>query len=101
MAEGAADVALKFRLGHHWRLEIELIKHCVVGLGHEGSRTDGTTRPKRYAQADDSTEAVRPQQRRVPGDRGTPVVASDHGRLRAERVEQAHHVADEVQERVL
>src|SRR6266850_2719289 len=101
MAEGAADIALKFCLGYPLRLEIELIENCVVGLGHDGGRTDGTTRPERHAQADDSTEAVRTQQRGMPGYGGAPVVAGDHGRLRTERVEQAHHVADEVQERVL
>ena len=37
----------------------------------------------------------------MPGDGRAPVVAGDHRRFRTQGVEQTHHVADEVQERVL
>src|ERR1700729_124865 len=37
----------------------------------------------------------------MPGDRGAPIVADDDGLGRAERVEHANHVADEMKQRVL
>ena len=37
----------------------------------------------------------------MPGDRRAPVVADDDGLRRAERVEHADHVADEMKQRVL
>ena len=58
-------------------------------------------RPERHAEADDAAEAVGAQQRGVPGHRRAPVVAGDHRLLGTERIEQADHVADQVQQRVL
>ena len=37
----------------------------------------------------------------MPGDGGTPIVADDDGGGRMKRVEEAHHVADQVEDRVL
>ena len=94
-------IALELGLGDARLLEVELIEQRVVGLRHRRGRAHGRARPERDAQADDGAEAVGPQQRSVPGDRRAPVVAGDHRLSLAERVEQADHVADQVQERVL
>ena len=37
----------------------------------------------------------------MPGDRRAPIVAGDDRLLGSERIEQAHHVADQMKERVL
>ena len=42
-----------------------------------------------------------PKQRSVPGDRGSPIVTGNHRLLGAERIEQSHHVADEMEQSVL
>ena len=95
------DVALELRFGHARLLEVELVELRVVGPGHDGGRTNRASRPVRHAQSDDRAEAIGAQQSRVPGDGGAPVVASDHGRLLSKAIEQAHHVTDEVEQRVL
>ena len=95
------DVALELGLGHAGRLEVELVEHRVVGLGHQGRRTRGAAGQERHAEADDSAHAVGTQQRGMPGDRRAPVVAGHHGRLRAEGVDQPDDIADQVQEGVL
>ena len=46
-------------------------------------------------------KAVGPKKRAMPGDRRAPVVADDDGLRRAQRVEHANHVADELKQRVL
>ena len=94
-------VALELGFGNAGRLEIELVEESVVRLGHRRRRPGLAARPERHAEPDHAAEAVRTQQRRVPGDRRAPIVPGDHRRLGTERVEQADHVADEMEERVL
>ena len=54
-------------------------------------------RPIGDAQAGDGAQAVGPHQRGVPSGGRAPVMADDDGLLDLERVEQAHHVADDVE----
>ncbi len=74
--------------------KIELVEDRVFGLRHHGRRTNRSARPEWHAKADDRAEAVGAQQRRMPRHDGTPIVAGDDRLVGAERVEQAHHVAD-------
>ena len=99
-ADGVARVALELRLGDPRRLEIELVVERGLVLRHGAGRTFRAARPERRAQADDSAEPVRPQKRGVPGDRRAPIVPDDDRPLRPERVDDADHVADEMQDRV-
>src|SRR5208337_5157048 len=98
--DGVARVALELRLGDPRRLEIELVVDRGLVLRHGAGRTPRAARPKRRAKADDSAEPVRPQKRGVPGDRRAPIVPDDDRPLRPERVDDADHVADEMQDRV-
>src|SRR5262249_48017507 len=82
-------------------LEIELVKDRIFVLRHHRGWTRLPPRPERHAQADHPTEAVGAQERGVPCYRRAPVVTDDHGRLRAQSVEQAYHVANQLQECVL
>src|SRR5208337_5119949 len=99
-ADHAAWVALEFRLGDARLLEIELIELRGLRLRHGARRPPRPARPKRHTEARDPPESVRPQQCGVPGDRSAPVMADDRGPLLPERVDDADHVADEVQERI-
>ncbi len=99
-ANGVARVALEFRLGDPGRLEIELVGDRVIVLRHGARRARRPARQKRHAEADHAAEPVRPQKRGVPGDRRAPVVPDDDRPLRPERVDDADHVADEMQDRV-
>ena len=91
----------KLRLREARRLEIELIEERRVGLRHCARRPSGAARHERHAQARDGAKAVGPKKRAMPRDRRAPVVADDGGLRRAERVEHANHVADQVKQRVL
>ena len=53
------------------------------------------------AQRRNRSETVRSEQRGVPGDDGAPIVPDDRGFSDAERVEEGHHVADEMEDRVV
>ena len=54
----------------------------------------------RHAHRDDRGKEIRPHQRRMPGNRRTPVVADDQRARLAERGHQRDHVADVMQDRV-
>ena len=101
-AERSADVALELGLGDARLLEVEQVEHCVVGAAITVVGRDGAARRVRHAQADDA----RGSGRAAAAPRATRPARPSRGRrstavLLAERVEQADHVADEVQLRVL
>jgi hypothetical protein len=53
------------------------------------------------AQADHRTEAIRAQQSRMPRDRRAPIVPGNHRLIGTQRIKEAHHIADEMKQRVL
>jgi hypothetical protein len=99
--EHGARVAVVFSLGDAGLLEVELVPYGVVGLRHDCGRPRRSTRPERYAEADDAAKPVRAQLRGVPGYNCAPIVAGDHGPVDAQSVKQPNHVAEDVEQGVL
>src|ERR1700739_3722434 len=95
------ESVLKFGLGHTRGLEIELIEYRVVGLRHGGGWADSTAWPERHTEANHRGEAVWAQQRCMPRHRCTPIVTGDDRSFGTQRVENADHVADQMEQRVL
>ena len=83
------------------RLEIELVEHRILGLRHHRGGTHRRAWSERYAERDHAPEAIRAEQRRVPRHRSAPVVAYDHRVIFPQRVEQPHHIASQMKQRVL
>ena len=100
-AQESARVALQIRFGDTGRLEVQLIEHRILGLRHHRGGTHRRARPERHTERHHRPEAIRAEQRRVPCDRSTPVVAGNHRRRLAQRIEQSHHVAGKMKQRVL
>jgi hypothetical protein len=96
-------IALELGLGNTRLLEIELIEDGLLGLGHEASRSCHTplSRPVRYAQAHYAANTIGPNQRCVPRNRSTPIVAHNHRLGSFECVEQADDVTDKMEQREL
>ena len=101
IAHRRAHIPLQLRLRHAGLLEIELVEHRRLRARHHAGRPHGATRPERHAQPDHGPKPIRPQQRRVPGHRRPPVMPGNHRGLGTQRVQHAHHVAHQVQQRVL
>ena len=92
---------LKLGLGEARGLKIELIKDRIVVLRHDRGRPNRPARPIRNTEADHRPEALRTQECGVPRDGCSPIVTGDHRLIGAESVEEAHHVADKMQQRIL
>ncbi len=88
-------------LGHPRRLEIELIEDRVLGLRHDRGRPHRPPRPERHAEADHPAEAVGAHQSRMPRDRRAPIMAGDDCLLGAQSIEEADHVADQMEKGIL
>jgi hypothetical protein len=73
----------------------------VVGARHQAGRQRLGARPERDAEGGDRPEAVGPRQRSLPGNASAPIMTDDDGGRRAQRIQNAHHVADEMQDCVL
>jgi hypothetical protein len=69
---------LEIRLSNSWRLEVALIKYCVLSLWNTSARISLASRVKRNAQADYGTEAIGTKEGGVPGNRGAPIMAGYH-----------------------
>ena len=82
-------------------LEIELIELRILGARHQAGRRRLAARPERHAKRCDRPEAVGPHESGLPGDAGAPIMPDDDGGRRAQGIENADHVADEMQDRVL
>jgi hypothetical protein len=76
------------------------IEICDAVGAQRIERTAAPAEGRRHAQARNRSEQIGSEQRGVPGNRRTPVVADNGGRARAERCNQRHHVADSVEDAV-
>ena len=101
VANGRARIAPQLRLRGARLLEIELIELRILGARHQAGRRRLAARPERHAERRHRPEAVGPHQRGLPGDAGAPIMPDDDGGRRPQRIENADHVADEMQDRVL
>jgi len=73
----------------------------ILRTGHEAGWGRLAARPERYAERCDRLEAVGPRESCLPGDAGAPVMTDNDSRRRPEGIKNAHHVPDEMQDRVL
>ena len=101
VANGRARIAPQLRLGGALLLEIELIELRILGARHQACRRRLAARPERHAERCDRPEAVGPHERGLPGDAGAPIMPDDDGGRRTQGIENADHVADKMQDRVL
>ena len=101
VANGRARIAPQFRFRGALLLEIELIELRILGARHQAGRRRLAARPERHAERCHRPEAVGPHQRCLPGDAGAPIMPDDDGGRRTQRIKDADHVADEMQDRVL
>ena len=87
-------IAFQFAFSHAGRLEIELIEIRIRSarhyrrVRHRRPWAVGDTEP------DHPSEAVRPQQSRMPSYRRAPIMPRNYRLLFAERVQQSHHIAN-------
>src|SRR5216684_5421457 len=75
-------------------LEVFLVEDAIAEgcLGYQ-ARTDGSSRKAGHAPQAHRGKKIRPQHRRIPGHRRAPIMAEDHRRLSAERIDEADHIA--------
>ena len=100
-AQHAARVGIELALGLPGLLEIEDVEEALAGHGlHQLRGRHGRAWNEGHRHADHAAEAIGPQQRGAPRHDGSPVVADDHGGLGAEGIEQARHVAHQVEDGV-
>jgi hypothetical protein len=63
--------------------------------------TTGVRGAKGHTQPDHGAETVGAEERGMPCDRRSPIVAGNRCSVDAKRIKKTHHVADEMQQRVL
>ena len=96
-AQDPARVGVELALGDPRFLEVEdVIKVVAVGLLHRLERRGPGPAAVRHAHRDQAGEAVGMEEKAVPRHQRAPVVADDHRRLLAERIDDSDHIRREV-----
>ena len=94
------NVAFELGFGNAGFLKILPIEIGDTVVAQRIERPAAAPERRRNTQARNGRENIRPEQRRVPGDRAAPVMADDGGALFAECRHQRDHVADIVEDGV-
>ena len=91
------DVAVQFGLGHARLLKVQYVMKLTLRRRlHQLGWLQRHPRQNRGVDSNDPFDALWRHQRRVPGDRATPVVADNHALGEAERIEQADYVRNQL-----